>query len=199
MGFWMCRRQAAKEGRGRARRMPSTFILVYTSVFYPLIAYLPWPSRWNDFTLQAIFLPTWPLRKPRTLWACHRVARIREASVAPEGCRSKARIFSVLVPVRAVWPWFDRLAVGAAPCRFEPPLRPCLPPLAVTLCTASHSRRTPVLRSVNLLRGLPPGSWFHTSTSRAAGHCFATAASSSALRKMALPAGASCSEENTRT
>jgi hypothetical protein len=59
--------------------------------------------------------------------------------------------------------------------------------------------RTPLVREVNLRTGLAPGSWFHTSTSRAVGHRFAATANSSALRKTTLPTGASCSEEKTRT
>jgi hypothetical protein len=81
--------------------------------------------------------------------------------------------------------------------------RGCLAPLWASFrrdgLDRPQSLRTPLVRSVNLRIRFELGSWFHTSTSRAVGQCFAAKANSSALRKTTLPAGASCSEEKTRT
>ncbi len=86
--------------------------------------------------------------KPRTLCACHCVAVIRAANVAPEGWRNKSRIFSVLVPAPAVRPCFDCLAVTGSATGFEAALRRCGPRLTEVACTAFQSLRMPLVRSV---------------------------------------------------
>jgi len=61
------------------------------------------PFAFVDSTVSPIFLLTTALMKPRTLWACQRVASISAASVAPPGCCKRARIVSVLLPSRVAF------------------------------------------------------------------------------------------------
>jgi hypothetical protein len=53
-----------------------------------------------DVSDRPIFLPIVPDRNPRTLWACHEVAFISSASVAPFGRFRSSGTFSVLLPFR---------------------------------------------------------------------------------------------------
>ena len=70
-----------------------------------------------DVIVRPSFLPTVPDRKPRTEWACHEVAFISSASVAPSGCFSKSRTLAALLPSRAAPACFAALGafLAAAP------------------------------------------------------------------------------------
>src|SRR5579863_8589575 len=60
--------------------------------------------------------------KPRTLWGCQEVAFMIAASVAPSGRFSRSRIFSALLPARAVPAFLPPLGAFLAGAAFFPDL-----------------------------------------------------------------------------
>src|ERR1700674_1236921 len=73
-------------------------------------------------TVRPIFLPSVPLMKPRTLWACQEVAFMIAASVAPSGRFSRSRIFAALLPSRAPPAFLAPLGAFFAELAFLPGL-----------------------------------------------------------------------------
>src|SRR5438045_3383012 len=52
------------------------------------------PSRFEERTFSPSFFFRWPLMKPRTLWVCQPVARMRARRVAPLGLPNISALFS---------------------------------------------------------------------------------------------------------
>jgi hypothetical protein len=78
-----------------------------------------------------------PLRKPRTLWACHSVTLINSFKVTPPARRSRSRILVVLLPWRAVAAFLGRVA----PVRLGPGWRDVGPTFGSTGLLFRRCRR----------------------------------------------------------
>src|ERR1019366_1878698 len=92
-----------------------------------------------EVTAKPSFLLTVPERKPRTLCACHPVAIISSARVAPSGRFNKSRMLAALLPSRAtrffaaLGAFFDALVLLPTFPFLGATCAPCAPTLAFFL------------------------------------------------------------------
>ena len=106
--------------------------------------------------------------------------------MAPFDCFSRLSIRAFLLPSRAT-AFVRRLPRGLAEAACEALVD------STGSCSAFQMRVIAVLRSVNLLTEVKPGSPFHTATKRASGQSCVPCASSSILLNRAAPGAVFCS------
>src|SRR5579883_77227 len=112
------------------------------------------------------FLPAVEM-KPRTLWACHSVAFMISASVAPAGRAIRSRIFAPLLSARGFFSTLAVLLAGVAPLAFFSRVGAPFFGVAPFFEEAfSRAPCAPVLAAVTAAApGAPCGSWFVISVS----------------------------------